>query len=80
MAYVARYKREDVPEMTEKARKELDRLFKVWDEARGELVGMDGDEGFLFGGFGIADAFFWPVLWVSDRSIGPGVRCMLIGR
>lgn len=78
VAYVARYKREDVPKMTEKAKKDLKRLFTIWDEARGEVSGKHVDEGFLFGGFGIADAFFWPVLWVSDISIGPGERCMLI--
>ncbi len=29
------------------------------------------DEGFLFGKFGIVDAFFWPVLWVSDGALPP---------
>jgi hypothetical protein len=45
-------------------------MLVLWGEARKtaaarlELVG-EKDEGFLFGGFGIVDAFFWPVLWVS---------------
>ena len=30
---------------------------------------QDEDEGFLFGGFSIADAFYWPVLWVCLRSL-----------
>lgn len=32
-----------------------------------ELGEKDG--GFLFGEFGIADAFFWPVLWVRTSEV-----------
>jgi glutathione S-transferase len=53
----------------EAAKKEIQRLFTIWDNARqaaktrlAELG--EKDDGFLFGGFSIADAFFWPVLWV----------------
>lgn len=36
----------------------------IFDGARRETV-ADGVEGpYLFGEFGIADAFFWPILWV----------------
>ncbi|KAL2061862.1 hypothetical protein VTL71DRAFT_7240 [Oculimacula yallundae] len=54
--------------VTGQARKEIERLLSLWDQARNatrersEAVG-DKDDGFLFGKFGIADAFFWPVLW-----------------
>lgn len=48
---------------------EIARMFRIWDSARqatkerlAELG--EADEGFLFGGFSIADAFFWPILWV----------------
>lgn len=48
---------------------EIERMFGIWDAARlvtkerlSELGEKDG--GFLFGGFSVADAFFWPVLWV----------------
>lgn len=45
------------------------RILAIWDEARKitkkrPAVLGEADEGFLFGGFSIADAFFWPVLWV----------------
>jgi glutathione S-transferase len=48
---------------------ELVRMFQIWDSARKATkerfaVLGEADEGFLFGGFSIADAFFWPVLWV----------------
>jgi len=56
--------------VTEQGRKEIERLLALWNQARtmttkrlGELG--EKDDGFLFGKFGIADAFFWPVLWVS---------------
>jgi glutathione S-transferase len=61
--------------VTEAARKEIERMLEVWGQARQKTVARldllgkrDEDEGFLFGGFGIADAFFWPVLWVSGDS------------
>ena len=49
---------------------EIARMFRIWDSARKatkERLAVLGvaDEGFLFGGFSIADAFFWPVLWVG---------------
>ncbi|KKK17249.1 putative glutathione S transferase [Aspergillus rambellii] len=54
--------------VSEQARKEITRILTIWENARkatqarlGELG--EKDEGFLFGGFSIADAFFWPVLW-----------------
>ncbi|THC97526.1 hypothetical protein EYZ11_003006 [Aspergillus tanneri] len=54
--------------VSEPARKEVERLLVIWDKARRatksrlEELG-EKDDGFLFGGFSIADAFFWPVLW-----------------
>lgn len=44
-------------------------MLALWDTARKgtkERLAALGevDEGFLFGGFSIADAFFWPVLTV----------------
>jgi hypothetical protein len=55
--------------ITEEGRKEVERMLKLWGEARIRTIKRLGqlgeeDEGFLFGGFGIADSFFWPVLWV----------------
>ncbi|GFF45544.1 hypothetical protein IFM61606_03539 [Aspergillus udagawae] len=52
----------------EAAKKDIQRLFTIWDNARqaakSRLAELgEKDEGFLFGGFSIADAFFWPVLW-----------------
>jgi glutathione S-transferase len=48
---------------------EIERMFGIWDAARlvtkkrlSELG--EEDRGFLFGGFSVADAFFWPILWV----------------
>jgi glutathione S-transferase len=62
--------------VNEKARKEIERVLKLWGDARKSTeqrlkkLGKEGDdEGFLFGKFGIADSFFWPVLWVSCFSI-----------
>lgn len=60
--------------VSEKARKEVERLLKIWGELRrftGELLGGRGekDEGWLCGGFGIVDVFFWPVLWVSANVL-----------
>ena len=55
--------------VSEKARKEVERLLVIWDEARRVTMGVLGDGdgkdgGWLFGEFGIADIYFWPVLWV----------------
>lgn len=54
------------------AAREVGNCLKLWGESRrltrarlAELGQEDSDEGFLFGQFGIADAFFWPVLWVG---------------
>ncbi|KAE8154575.1 hypothetical protein BDV25DRAFT_135745 [Aspergillus avenaceus] len=64
--FIARYTG-NIP-VSEQAKKEINRLFVIWDTARrvtkqrlAELG--ETDEGFLFGRFSIADAFFWPVLW-----------------
>lgn len=70
--FLARYTG-NVP-ITDDARKEIERLLAIWDESRkatkGRLASLgEDDEGFLFGKFSIADAFFWPVLWV--RIIAP---------
>ncbi|OQE96095.1 hypothetical protein PENNAL_c0001G10532 [Penicillium nalgiovense] len=48
---------------------EIARMLRIWDSARKgtkERLALLGEvnERFLFGGFSIADAFFWPVLWV----------------
>ncbi|KAG5207047.1 Glutamine amidotransferase subunit pdxT [Trichophyton interdigitale] len=52
------------------AAREVENCLKLWGESRrftrarlAELGQEGSDEGFLFGQFGIADAFFWPVLW-----------------
>ncbi|PCH06026.1 Hypothetical protein PENO1_019640 [Penicillium occitanis (nom. inval.)] len=53
--------------ISEDAHKDIVRLLNLWDSARTAtkerlaLLG-EADEGFLYGGFSIADAFFWPVL------------------
>ncbi|KAI1406213.1 hypothetical protein F4819DRAFT_290033 [Hypoxylon fuscum] len=52
----------------EAAAKEIRRMVELWNDARTvtkrrlQELGED-DDGFLFGRFSIADAFFWPVLW-----------------
>lgn len=57
--------------VNEQARKEVERALKLWSQSRTftverlkQLGKEDEDDGFLFGKFGIADAFYWPVLWV----------------
>lgn len=70
--FLARYTG-NVP-ISDAARKEIERILAIWDEARKstkERLAVLGevDEGFLFGAFSIADAFFWPVLWVIDSAI-----------
>ena len=59
--------------INEKAKKEIERMLTLWSDARKFTVERlkkvekeDEDEGFLFGKFGIADSFFWPVLWVGS--------------
>ncbi|KAL4959048.1 glutathione S-transferase [Aspergillus stella-maris] len=64
--FVARYTG-NIP-VSEAARREIRRVLSIWDNARKvtvERLGQDGDEdeGFLFGRFSIADAWFWPLLW-----------------
>jgi glutathione S-transferase len=67
--FVAKYTGK-VP-ITEEGRKDVERMLRLWGDARARTVKRlaelgERDEGFLFGGFGIADAFFWPVLWVCS--------------
>jgi glutathione S-transferase len=69
--FVARFTGPGIP-FDEAAAKDVRDLGKLWDSLRAAtkkrlaLLGKeDEDEGFLCGGFSIADAFFWPVLWVS---------------
>lgn len=55
--------------ISEEAHKEIQKMLRLWDTARKgtkeRLAALgEADEGFLFGGFSIADAFFWPVLTV----------------
>jgi len=67
--------------ITDQGKKEIERFLTLWNQARTmttkrlEQLG-EKDEGFLFGSFGIADAFFWPVLWVrlSSPSFFPRLR------
>ena len=56
--------------ITSQGLKDIKRVLELWDTARKmtatrlkALGEVDGE--FLFGNFGIADAFFWPVLWVG---------------
>lgn len=65
--FVAHY-RGNVP-ISEAAHREIRQMLSLWDTARKtskERLAALGqpDEGFLFGSFSIADAFFWPVLTV----------------
>lgn len=54
--------------ITPQARAESAKMLALWTSARKGTIARlaelgEADEGFLFGGFSIADAFFWPVLW-----------------
>ncbi|KAL7622550.1 hypothetical protein AAE478_008057 [Parahypoxylon ruwenzoriense] len=54
--------------VSDAAAKEIRQIVKLWSKARRNTKKRlqelgEEDEGFLFGGFSIADAFFWPVLW-----------------
>lgn len=56
--------------ITADALAEVERVLALWGELRRKTAETlrgagEEDRGFLFGEFGIADAFFWPVLWVS---------------
>lgn len=71
--FIARYEFTGEVPMSEQAKGDCEKMVKLWSESRAATVerlktlGKEGeDEGFLFGKFGIADAFFWPVLWVSQ--------------
>ncbi|KIM97469.1 hypothetical protein OIDMADRAFT_169286 [Oidiodendron maius Zn] len=60
--------------LTDKAKQEAERVLIIWDQARTKTAERlkklgEEDEGYLFGKFGIADSFFWPVLW-RFRSYG----------
>lgn len=55
------------------AEDDVRKLLALWDEtreaAKKRLAQLgEADDGFLCGGFSIADAFFWPVLWVRHSS------------
>ena len=70
--FTARYSGPVPVPVSAEARAEIERVLGLWGDARRatvrrlrELGKEEEDEGFLFGRFGIADAFFWPVLWVS---------------
>lgn len=71
--------------VSEDAKREIKRVLTIWDNARRvtkERVAQDQDEGFLFGKFSIADAWFWPVLWVGNSSFlfffFPMIFCLLL--
>ncbi|OTB09306.1 hypothetical protein M426DRAFT_315879 [Hypoxylon sp. CI-4A] len=54
--------------ISDSAAKEIRRMVELWSKVRADTKKRleelgEGDEGFLFGAFSIADAFFWPVLW-----------------
>ncbi|KAI1769359.1 hypothetical protein GGR53DRAFT_156088 [Hypoxylon sp. FL1150] len=54
--------------ISEAAAREIRRIVELWGSARAAAKKRlrelgEQDEGFLFGAFSIADAFFWPVLW-----------------
>lgn len=71
--FIARYEFAGEVPMSQQAKEDCEKMVKLWSETRAATVerlkalgkGAD-DEGFLFGKFGTADAFFWPVLWVSE--------------
>lgn len=62
--------------VSDAAAQEIKKVIKVWNDARAqtkkrlqELGQTSEDDGFLFGKFSIADAFFWPVLWVCGSPL-----------
>lgn len=67
--FVARFTGPGIP-FDEAIAKDVSKLLALWSRLRAAakkrlaVLGQE-DEGFLCGGFSIADAFFWPVLWVS---------------
>lgn len=44
--------------------KEVARFLECVDLARRETLEVGVEGPYLFGSFGAADAFYWPVLWV----------------
>lgn len=59
--------------MTSQGEKEIKKMLDLWSSSRAATQKRlselgEPDEGFLFGKFSIADAFFWPVLWVSHMK------------
>ncbi|TGJ76151.1 hypothetical protein E0Z10_g10916 [Xylaria hypoxylon] len=65
--FVARYSGPGIP-FGEAVAGDVRKLFALWDRvrvaAKKRLAQLgETDRGFLCGGFSIADAFFWPVLW-----------------
>jgi hypothetical protein len=44
--------------------KEVARFLECVDLARRETLEVEVEGPYLFGSFGAADAFYWPVLWV----------------
>lgn len=70
-SFVAKYTGK-IP-ISEAAAKDLRKLVELWSKARAQSkqrlaeIG-ETDDGFLYGRFSIADAFFWPVLWVSTYT------------
>jgi glutathione S-transferase len=62
--------------ITEQGQRDIDRVLVLWDQSRTKTAQKlrelgEQDEGFLFGKFGIADSFFWPVLWVREHFFQP---------
>ncbi|KLJ09005.1 hypothetical protein EMPG_15567 [Blastomyces silverae] len=54
--------------LSQEAKKEIERILEIWANARRQTTARlkalgEADDGFLFGKFGIADSFYWPVLW-----------------
>jgi glutathione S-transferase len=67
--FVAKYT--GVIPITEKGRQEIERVLTLLGDARSNTIRRlkelgKPDAGYLFGDFSIADAFFWPVLWVCN--------------
>ncbi|KAI1747490.1 putative glutathione S transferase [Xylaria castorea] len=65
--FVARFEGPGIP-FTEAIEKDVSKLLTLWSStrtaAKKRLAQLgQTDDGFLCGGFSIADAFFWPVLW-----------------
>lgn len=75
--FVAHFSGPGVP-FNEVIAKDVSKLLALWSRLRAAAkkrlaVLGEEDEGFLCGSFSIADAFFWPVLWVSCLTFSPPV-------